>query len=78
MTPTAVWPYISTNEMSPMANTNTNITAALTEAYKQRAKAKVIMTANQDNVIIRTLAGFVFGLYEKAIARAERKHGKLI
>jgi hypothetical protein len=56
----------------------TDATATLTEAYKQRAKVKVIMVANQDNVIVRTLAGFVFGLYNKAIARAERKHGKLI
>jgi hypothetical protein len=56
----------------------TDATATLTEAYKQRAKVKVIMVANQDNVIARTLAGFVFGLYNKAIARAERKHGKLI
>jgi hypothetical protein len=56
----------------------TDATATLTEAYKQRAKVKVIMVANQDNVIVHTLAGFVFGLYNKAIARAERKHGKLI
>lgn len=56
----------------------TNATATLTEAYKQRAKVKVIMVANQDNVIIHTLAGVVFGLYNKAIARAERKHGKLL
>ncbi len=50
---------------------------ALRDAYLQRAKVKVLMTAKPDNAIVQAFGGFVFGCYNRAIARFEAKHGKL-
>ena len=50
---------------------------ALATLRTERAKIKVRMAAHYDNAIMQALGGFVFNLYDKAIARAERKHGML-
>jgi hypothetical protein len=48
---------------------------ALREASRQRAKAKVLMAANENNPVVRGAARTVFNLYNKLISRAERKYG---
>jgi hypothetical protein len=48
---------------------------ALATLRTERAKIKVHMAAHYDNAFIQALGGFAFYLYDKAIARAERKHG---
>ena len=49
----------------------------LRAAYLQRAKVKVLMAAKPDNAIVQAIGGFVFGCYNRVIARFEAKHGKL-
>jgi hypothetical protein len=48
---------------------------ALATLRTERAKIKVRMAAHYDNALVQAFGGFVFHLYDKAIARAERKHG---
>ena len=48
---------------------------ALAALRTERAKIKVHMAVHHDNALIQVLGGLAFHLYDKAIARAERKHG---
>jgi hypothetical protein len=49
----------------------------LRNAYLQRAKVKVHLAANPNNPIVQAFGGFVFGCYDRTIARFEAKHGAL-
>jgi hypothetical protein len=52
-----------------------NIETKLLNAYTGRAKLKVIMVANPNNVIVQILGGLVLALNNRLITRLEHKHG---
>jgi len=50
----------------------------LTDAYRERAKIKVILVSNPNNALIQFVGNLMFNAYNRAIENKERKWSKLV